>query len=64
MRFKFIGNGDADPPEVTFRGIVFPLGKSVDVTDEALAAKLRANSHFEVPKGRKPKAETNAEDDA
>lgn len=55
MRFKFIGNGDSDPSEVTLRGVVFPLGKSVDVTDEALAAKLRANSHFEVPKGRKPK---------
>ena len=57
MRFRFIGNGDNDPVQVTLHGVTFPLGKSVDVTDEVLAAKLRANSHFDVPKGRKPKVE-------
>lgn len=52
MRFRFVGNGDNDPAKVTLRGITFAKGKAVSVDDEALAAKLRANSHFEVAKGR------------
>ena len=64
MRFKFIGNGDNDPPQVTLRGVIFPLGQAVDVTDADLIAKLAANSHFEVAKGRPAKAKADAEDDA
>ena len=52
MRFKFVGNGDSDPASVTLRGVEFPKGKGVEVEDADLAAKLRANSHFEVAKGR------------
>ena len=59
MRFKFTGNGDNDPASVTVRGVEFPKGKAVSVDDEALIAKLRGNSHFEVAKGR-PSAKDNA----
>ena len=43
----FTGEGRHDPEQVTFRGVVFPLGVPVTVTED-VAAKLRANSHFEV----------------
>lgn len=51
-RFRFVGNGDNDPAEVTLRGVTFPKDKPVVVDDDALAEKLRGNSHFEVVKGR------------
>ena len=51
-RFRFVGNGDNDPSEVTFRGVTFPKDKPVNVDDDVLADKLRGNSHFEVVKGR------------
>ncbi len=48
-KFRFIGN-PRDPKDsrasVTFGGIVFPLGEPVEVTDDAVMAKLRGNSHF------------------
>lgn len=53
MRAKFIGNGDSDPASLTFGGVVFPVGKVVEVP-AAFEAKVRGNSHFEVVKGRGP----------
>ncbi|WP_439684860.1 hypothetical protein [Cupriavidus oxalaticus] len=43
----FTGEGRHDPERVTFRGVVFPLGVPVTVTED-VAKKLRANSHFVV----------------
>jgi len=62
-KFRFIGN-PRDPKDsrasITFGGIVFPLGDPVEVVNEAVAAKLRGNSHFsEVQtRNREPKEET------
>jgi hypothetical protein len=61
-KFRFIGN-PRDPKDsrasITFGGIVFPLGEPVEVANEAVAAKLRGNSHFsEVQtRNREPKEE-------
>lgn len=57
-RFRFVGNNDNDPSEVTFWGHTFALGKPVSVEDERVIAKLRGNSHFETVKGR-PRAEND-----
>ena len=55
MRFRFIGNGDNDPEELTLLGVSFAKGKAVNVDDEALIAKLKGNSHFEAVRGRHAK---------
>ncbi len=60
MKFKFIGNGDNDPDEITMCGHTFSGKKAVDVTDPASIAKLQGNSHFAEVKTRK----TDAQDDA
>ena len=52
MRFRFIGNGDNDPEELTLFGVTFPKGKPVPVEDPAAIEKLKGNSHFEAVKGR------------
>lgn len=48
MKIKYTGDQD----EVTFRGTTFPKGKAVDVSDEALAAKVLALADFEEVKRR------------
>ena len=55
MRARFIGNGDADPASLTWGGVTFVRGEAVEVPPE-LEAKIRGNSHFEVVRGRPPKA--------
>lgn len=61
-KFRFIGN-PRDPKDsrasITYGGLVFPLGEPVEVTDEAVAAKLRGNSHFAevATRNREPKEE-------
>ncbi len=52
MRFRFVGNGDNDPPKVRLWGVTFPKGKAVAVSDPALVEKLKGNSHFATVKGR------------
>ena len=37
-----------DPAEQEFFGIKFPLGKAVEVSDDAIVAKLRSHSHFTI----------------
>ena len=43
----FTGEGRHDPEQVSYRGVVFPLGVPVTVSED-VAAKLRTNSHFRV----------------
>lgn len=43
----FTGEGKSDPEQITFRGVTFPLGVPVACSED-VAAKLRANSHFQV----------------
>jgi hypothetical protein len=43
MKFKYIGDCDG----FSFRGIKFPIGVSVDVTDQEIISKLENNSHYE-----------------
>ena len=50
MRFKFIGNGNSDPESIEMFGIVFELGKAVEVTSEEALAKLSTNHHFQAVK--------------
>ncbi len=52
MKFKFIGNGDNDPDEITCFGMTFPKGKAVTVPNELLP-KIENNSHFQQVKARK-----------
>lgn len=47
MRFRFVGNGRDDPSEVSFGGIVFPIGEWVNVDDPWAQIKLIGNGHFE-----------------
>lgn len=49
MKFKYIGDCEG----FEFRGIKFPIGVSVDVTDKDAIGKLEGNSHFEKTKTRK-----------
>lgn len=64
-KFRFIGN-PRDPKDsrasITFGGIIFPLGEPVEVVNEAVAAKLRGNSHFSevATRNREPKEEAVA----
>lgn len=37
-----------DPASIELDGVSFPFGVAVDVSDEALAAKLARHSHFRV----------------
>lgn len=60
MKFKFIGNGDNDPDEITLYGKTFSGKKAVEVTDPAAIAKLQGNSHFAEVKARK----SDVQDDA
>lgn len=60
MKFKFIGNGDSDPAEITLFGTTFSGKKAVEVTDPATIAKLQANSHFAEVKARKADDQNNA----
>jgi hypothetical protein len=49
-RFRFIGDPrhDGDGPDVLrAHGYAFPKGEAVEVTDEAVAARLAKSSHFE-----------------
>lgn len=58
LEIKFVGNGDSDPASVTLYGHDFPLNKFKTIeVDDAAAAKLAGNSHFELGKTRQ------AEDD-
>ena len=54
MKFKYIG----DREDFTFRGISFPVGVPVEVTDSGAISKLENNGHFEkvLPKLKKTKA--------
>jgi hypothetical protein len=49
MKFVYVGDSN-DPKEAledkTAFGILFPIGEPVEVTDEAIIAKLKGNSHF------------------
>jgi hypothetical protein len=60
MKFKFIGNGDNDPDEITLYGRTFSGKKAVEITDPDAIAKLQANSHFSEVKARKTDAENDA----
>lgn len=51
MRIRFVGSGDNDPAGVSFGGVYFPKGESVEVSAE-LAARLKGHSHYETVKGR------------
>lgn len=51
MRFRFIGNGDNDPAEVTLGGVTFPKGEPVEAP-EGWEDRLRGNAHFQVVRGR------------
>ena len=49
-KFKFIGNGDNDPSDVTAFGMVFRVSKEsceAETDDPHVIDKLRGNSHFE-----------------
>lgn len=59
MKFKFIGNGESDPAEITLFGKTFSGKKAVEITDPAAIAKLQANSHFAEVKARKSDAEND-----
>lgn len=59
MRAKFVGNGDADPPGVTFGGVWYPLGEWTDVPPE-WEAKMAWNNHFETEGDVKPLPEDKA----
>lgn len=52
MKFKFIGNGDNDPSEITVKGVTFQAGKATAVPNE-LADHFASHSHFAEVKGRK-----------
>lgn len=52
MKFKFIGNGDSDPGEITVFGKTFSGKKAVEVKDPDAIAKLLGNSHFAEVKSR------------
>lgn len=48
-RITFVGDprvSGQDRSEVEFGAVLFPLGVAVEVSDEALAAKLARHSHF------------------
>lgn len=50
MKIKFCGDPltpGSDPDQVKCFGIVFPLGKAVEVKDKAVQERLLASSHFE-----------------
>lgn len=49
--FTYVGECKAG--HVTMHGHVFPNGKPVEISDAALAEKLRGNSHFLEHKGGK-----------
>lgn len=52
MKLKFTGT-DANPSEITFRGVTFTKGKAVEVPEEEFAAKLAALEYFaEIKRGR------------
>ena len=53
MKFRFTGNGDNDPAEITLYGKTFSGKKAVEVTDPAAIEKLQGNSHFVEVKTRK-----------
>lgn len=55
MRAKFIGNGKSDPAGVTMGGVYFAKGIATEIP-AGLERKVRANSHFEIVRGRPPKA--------
>lgn len=65
MRAKFIGdpNDDFSGPRVySFRGVDFPKGKWVPLTDAVTFAKCEGSSHFETSDETAPaKAEPNAD---
>lgn len=54
-KFKYIGDCEGN----SFRGIDFPIGKTVEVKDEDAIKKLMGNSHFSEVKTRKKKAVEN-----
>lgn len=48
--FRYIGDpddGNGGPDGMTAFGYLFPKGEPVEVHEEAVSAKLAANSHFE-----------------
>ena len=62
MRAKFVGNGKDDPEALRWLGVVWPLGVAVEVPPHA-EARIKRHSHFEVVKGRPPKAKAVADDE-
>lgn len=59
---KFKNTTDAD---MRLRGVDFPAGKVVEVSDEDLATKVGNMPEFEeVKPGRKPKAKADGKDKA
>lgn len=60
MRAKFVGNGRDDPAVLNWGGVVWPLGEAVEVPPH-LEAKVRGNAHFQVARGRPPKAKVKAD---
>ncbi len=41
-------NPGTDPAKLVMHGVMFPLGKPVEIEDEAVVAKFRSHSHFTV----------------
>ena len=52
---KYNGEFPADRDSITQHGYVFEKGKSVEVTDADMLAKLTANRFFEVTDDDEPK---------
>lgn len=64
--FVFSGDPKApgtDPAECGMVGMVFPLNKPVEVSDEGKAEKLRRHSHFTEVTGKAPAIDTTSDDD-
>ena len=60
-KVTFVGDPNSKEPvaDCVQWGIKFPAGKAVDVTDEAILAKMRNNSHFEIKRGRPAKEDSD-----
>lgn len=54
-KIRWIGEGEDGPRVNTWRGIIFEVGKWVEIEDPHIVAKAKGNPYYEV-EGDKPKA--------
>jgi len=48
-KFRFVGEGEDDPKEISHFGVVFELdGDPVEVESQLILGKIIGNSHFEL----------------